>query len=198
VILRLIRGVATPTQLGELQRALDARVAGPAGAPPGLRQFHLAARPAGDWFEVLVLAVWDSLEDALAADALGLSPMLIAIRTGLIDMDPAHFETDAPTLRGPSAPPVAIRIATGTFSKPGSDLEMVGLLRERMPLIGDELSEAYVGRRMLERAVEVTFVSVWRALPIDRPLEEAFWPDIALRYDRFSVDVYGPVPMSVE
>jgi hypothetical protein len=39
----------------------------------------------------------------------------------------------------------------------------------------------------------VTFVSAWRRLPSDRPLDEAFWPDIALRYDQFVVEVYSAV-----
>jgi hypothetical protein len=30
-------------------------------------------------------------------------------------------------------------------------------------------------------------------VPEDRPLGEAFWPDIALRYDLFAVEVYSPV-----
>jgi hypothetical protein len=70
---------------------------------------------------------------------------------------------------------------------------MQNLLRQRAPLIGDEMSEAWVGRRLTGRAVEVTFVSAWRRLPTDRSLEAAFWEDIALRYDHFSVEVYSAV-----
>ena len=39
----------------------------------------------------------------------------------------------------------------------------------------------------------VTFVSAWGRLPTDRDLHEAFWPDIALRYDEFVVEVYSSV-----
>ena len=56
--------------------------------------------------------------------------------------------------------------------------------------------EAYVGRRIEGRAVEVTFVSAWGRLPEDRDLEAPFWSDIALRYDQFEVDVFEAVPLA--
>jgi len=105
----------------------------------------------------------------------------------------ALFEVDDTIRRDSDDEPVAIRIATGRFSKPGADAEMQNLLRQRAPLIGDEMAEAWVGRRLNGREVEVTFVSAWRRLPPDLSLEEAFWPDIALRYDEFAVEVYSAV-----
>ena len=51
--------------------------------------------------------------------------------------------------------------------------------------------EHFVGRRIVGHAVEVTLVSAWSRPPADRPLEDAFWPDIAFRYDDFRVEVYA-------
>jgi hypothetical protein len=73
---------------------------------------------------------------------------------------------------------------------------MLELLRQRVPLIGDEMAEAYVGRRIIERLVEVTFVSAWQRLPTNWDLADTFWPDIALRYDEFRVEVYTTVGIS--
>ena len=70
---------------------------------------------------------------------------------------------------------------------------MLELLRRRAPLVGDDMAEAYVGRRIVGRAVEIAFVSTWQQVPADRRLEDTFWPDIALRYDHFLVEVYTPV-----
>jgi hypothetical protein len=59
--------------------------------------------------------------------------------------------------------------------------------------LGDELLEAYVGRRMRGRSVEVMFLTVWASAPEDRPLDEPIWPDISARYQAFSVETYRAV-----
>jgi len=125
-------------------------------------------------------------------DANQTSPLVVARRL-LHEVEVAHFEVDESIRRQSDEQPVALRIATGRFSKPGADAEMQDLLRERAPLIGDAMAEAWVGRRLTGREVEVTFVSAWRRLPEDHALDEAFWPDIALRYDQFAVEVYSTV-----
>ena len=53
------------------------------------------------------------------------------------------------------------------------------------------MTEAYVGRRLAGRAVDVTFVSIWRERPADLALEGPFWADITVQYDEFSVEVFG-------
>lgn len=70
---------------------------------------------------------------------------------------------------------------------------MQELLRQRVPIIGPEMTEAFVGRRILDHAIEVTFASAWSRHPADRRLEDTFWPDIALRYDHFAVEVYAAI-----
>jgi hypothetical protein len=192
VILRVIRGRARPGQLEALRRALAERVGSGTGEVEGPTSLHLASRPSEPFADVLVVSFWTSAEAAAGADARGTSPLSVA-RQHLTEIDVALFEVDETILRRSEEKPVAIRLATGGFSKPGSDIEMLDLLRQRAPLVDDEMTEAYVGRRIVGRAVEVTFVSAWRALPTDRNLEDPFWADIALRYDRFEVAVYTPV-----
>lgn len=190
VILRLIRGRARPDQLEPLQAAMRQAV-GPGTAAAVLpARFHVGQRPSGDQLEVVIVAFWTSAEALAYADSNGVSPLRVAERMELRFLEAASFEVDETILRHSDRQPVTIRAATGRFSKPGADIEMQDLLRHRAPLIGDEMTEAYVGRRIAGRAVEVTFVSAWQQLPPDRKLEEPFWPDIALRYDHFEVEVY--------
>jgi hypothetical protein len=196
VILRVTRGRGTAADVAALRAVLDARLGPAAGERRGPERFHLGSRPApaagaadGER-EVIIVSHWTSAEAAAAGDAHAVSPMIFA-RDHLHDLQVAHFEVDDTIRRHSDARPAAIRLATGRFSRPGADAEMQNLLRERLPAIGDEMAEAWVGRRLKGRAVEVTFVSTWGRLPADRPLDAAFWPDIALRYDQFVVEVYS-------
>jgi hypothetical protein len=193
MILRVIRGRGDAAQLEELRRAVSARLAADAHGGVGPIRAHLGCRPGDRSLEVVVISCWQSAEAAARAEAREASPLALA-RRHLAACAAAHFEVDETILRRSPDDPVAIRVATGRFSKPGADIEMQELLRQRAPLVGEEMCEAYVGRRMADRAVEVTFVSAWRRLPTDRQLEEVFWPDIALRYDDFDVAVYTAIP----
>ena len=199
MILRAIRGRASTDELAAFHRALAETLGRDAAEQRGPEQYHLASRPAvahseasglDAELEALVISRWSSAEAAASGDARKVSPLVIAQRH-LHDLTVEHFEIDDSFIRRSDAHPVAIRLATGRFSRPGADAQMQALMRERAPLIGDEMTEAYVGRRMVGPAVEVTFVSAWSRPPADRPLEEAFWPDIALRYDVFRVEVYA-------
>lgn len=195
MILRLIRGQGGWTEVQALRAALWASLGPESGEVAGPVRFHLATRPSGAGVEVLVTSFWATPEAAAAADRRAISPLSLA-RQHLADPAAQVFEVGDMTLRGSDDEPELIRVATGRFSKPGSDIEMLDLLRQRVPLIGDEMSEAFVGRRIVDRAVEVTFVSAWRAAPAEGSLEESFWPDIALRYDQFDVALYRTVPIT--
>jgi len=199
VILRAIRGRASSDELATFQRALEETLGRDAGDQGGPERYHLGSRRVqGDpdesdaELEAIVISRWSSAEAAANGDARKVSPLVVAQRH-LRDLTVEHFEIDDSFLRRSDAHPVAIRLATGRFSRPGADAQMQALLRERAPLIGDEMTEAYVGRRIVGRAVEVTFVSAWSQPPAGRRLEEAFWPDIALRYDEFRVEVYATI-----
>ena len=192
VILRVIRGRADRAQLQALRMTCDDRFGGAADEHGPVR-IHVAARGEDSDLETLILALWRSFDDVAAADRRRASPLLLARDAGL-DVEPAHFEVDETIQRHSGEQPVAIRIATGRFSKPGADVEMQELLRRRVPDVSDDMTEAYVGRRLVDRMIDVTFVSAWRRVPPDRRLDETFWPDIALRYDAFSVEVFTPIP----
>ena len=175
-----------------LRAALVDRL-GPGPTPTdGPDRYHLGARPSADGVDVLVLACWPSAEAAAAGDAREVSAWRIAARH-LDDVEVGHFEVDLNILRDPDVQPAALRIATGRFSRPGTDIQMQELLRERVDTIAEEMTEAYVGRRLVGRAVDVAFVSAWRSQPAEPRLEEPFWPDISLRYDEFDVEVYARV-----
>ena len=192
VILRVIRGRAGRDRVTALRADLVARLGeGPAPAI-GPDRYHLGARASGESEDVLVLSCWPSAEAVEAGDRQDISPLRVASRH-LKDLTVAHFEVDLNLLRDPDVHPIALRVATGRFSHPGTDIQMQELLRDRLHTIGEEMFEAYVGRRLVGRAVDVAFVSAWQARPSDHPLEDAFWPDISLRYDTFDVEVYGPV-----
>ena len=196
MILRVIRGRGSRSDVAALRAALDSALGPAAGERRGPERFHLGTRPppgeANGELDVIVISHWASAEAARDGDAAQLSPLAFA-RRHLEPLEVVHFEVDETIRRHSDEPPLAIRVATGTFSKPGADAEMQNILRQRAPLIGEEMAEAWVGRRLAGRAVEVTFVSAWRRLPSDHRLEDAFWPDIALRYDEFAVEVYSAV-----
>ena len=189
MILQVIRGRARPGQVDALGAALDEEPGSDGHEDRGPVRLHRGTRPAGEDLDAIIVSSWLTFEAALAADARGISPLSIA-RATLPTVETAHFELDETIVRNSAEAAIAIRLGIGRFSKPGSDIEMLQALRERVPLVGDEMSEAYVGRRMVGRSVEVAFVSAWQRLPTDRVLEESFWPDVALRYDEFTVEVY--------
>ena len=202
MILRVMRGRGTREEVMALRAALDEAFV-PGGAERrGLERLHIGWReshgPSGDdtrangEYEVAVVSHWISAEAAASSDAAEASGPAY-VRSMVRDVEVVHFEVDETIRRQSNDSAVAIRIATGRFTQPGADTEMQNLLRQRAPLIGDEMAEAWVGRRLSGRAVEVTFVSAWRGLPEHRSLEDAFWPDIALRYEQFVVEVYTPV-----
>lgn len=199
MILRVIRGRADSDQFARVAEALQATLAPGRGSHPNLARLHVgwrerAAEPqtAAGECDVVVLSFWTSAEAAAAADAKGASPLSIArrqIRSITVD----HFEIDETVLRDPDAHARWIRIATGGFSKAGADKEMLDLLRQRAPALGDPLLEACVGRRIVGREVQIAFVSIWREQPAGQSLADAFWSDIALRYDFFEVDVFETI-----
>lgn len=192
MILRVIRGRADRGRLAAFRTDIDHELGAGPDAAYGPDRHHLGVRPAGDLDDVLVLACWRSAEAAAAGDARNVSPLQLA-RRHLDDVRVEHFEVDRNVLRDADAAVIALRVATGRFSRPGGDIRMQELLRERLSEVGPEMTEAYVGRRLAGRGVDVTFVSLWHQRPSGQRLEDPFWPDISIQYDEFSVEVYGPV-----
>ena len=201
MILRVIHGHAAYRDLEELARAFGPVLPATRGGDPGLRRVHVGHRdlspndngPDAE-AEIAVVTFWESAETVSDADRRGTSPLTIA-RRHLRDLEVEHFEIDETVFCDESKPVRLIRIATGRVSKPGAHTEMLELLRARAPLLGDPMVEAYTGRRMVGREVCVTFVSTWHEAPAGKQLEDALWPDIALRYDSFEVCVYRTMAM---
>lgn len=192
MILRVIRGRADREKVHALRRALIERLGpGPDGRD-GPDRYHLGIRPSDDQVDVLLLACWRSAEAATDGDARGVSPLRLAARH-LGHAEVEHFEIDMNVLRDAEVQPVALRVATGRFRRPGGHIQMQELLRQRLGSVGPEMTEAYVGRRLVGPSVDVTFVSAWRGVPAGQALEAPFWPDISIQYDEFNVEVYGPV-----
>ena len=217
VILRVIHGRGGPGQLEAVAGALRGTLAPAPAVGQSLARFHLGHRAivaeggaaagnaaasdatardgAPDDMDIGLISCWASAEEAAAADRRGTSPLAIA-RTRLRDLTVEHFEIDETVLREVGRRARLLRIATGQFSKPGSDKEMLDLLRQRVPNIGSPMVEAHIGRRMVGREVRITFISTWFEAPSGRDLRDAFWTDIALRYDSFDVRVYQTIPIT--
>ncbi len=195
MILRVVRGRASAAQLESLRAALSSAADRGDGDLAGPAWFRLGSRPAGADSDVVLVSFWGTAEEAAADELLDVGPLVLAQRH-LGDVDAVHFEVGETILRHSDGQPRFVRIATGRFSKPGSDIEMLDLLRQRAPLLSEEMTEAFVGRRVVGRAVEVTFMSGWSAVPADHVLDVPFWDDIALRYDEFEVGVYSTLPIA--
>jgi hypothetical protein len=208
VILRVMRGRGGRDQVVALRHVLRDQLAAE-GAGRGPERFQLGWRAAPEVtgmddataaddagpdavHDVVLISQWSAAEAAASADSNETSPLVTA-RRHLGPINVVHFEVDESIRRQSEEAPVAIRLATGRFSKPGADVEMQNLLRERAPQIAEDMTDAWIGRRLSGRAVEVIFVSCWRGLPAGRSLEDPLWSDIALRYDEFAVEVYSAV-----
>jgi hypothetical protein len=139
-------------------------------------------RATGELVEVTLWNEVDAARAALPAPIVGVDPPIAV-----------DFDVGDTWFRRSDAPPVALRTDIGRFSRRGSDVEMIDLVRERIPTIGDEMLEAAVGRRVVGGAVEVLFFSTWAREPADRPVEAPFWPDRSLRYDDFRIRVVTPL-----
>ncbi|HJW21242.1 MAG TPA: hypothetical protein VJ506_02315 [Candidatus Limnocylindrales bacterium] len=157
-------------------------VAGVTGGtrPPlerGLVRAHLGTdRATGELVEV---TVWDDTESARSAGGDGHSA--------------EYFDIGTTWLEWSREEPVVFRVAVGRFTRPGSDREMLAALRDRIPELGDGMTESAAGRRLNGRAVEVLFFSAWAREPAGRRVDRAFWRDLSLHDDGFVVRVCSPV-----
>ena len=197
MILRTVPGRIRPGGIADLATGRVAGSVARAEPPPGLLRAHVAVDRGGR--ELLTVSVWDSVESAVGADSSTGDDELDRMLAEVGDLEePTYFDIGGTWVQRSQDPPVALRLAIGRFTKPGSDIEMQDLLRRRLPTIGAAMSEACVGRRIVGNSVEVLFYSAWLEEPADRPLDISFWPDISLRYDHFAVRVFVPVAVAAE
>jgi quinol monooxygenase YgiN len=194
MILRLVRARVLPGQGTALREALHDALPARIRATEGLLRAHVGLRDIGAEQEVLFITIWSSAEAVVSA--VGGDVARMAAIEGIsehIEMRSVDlFEVDESSVRTSAAQPIVLRTSAGWIEL-GPDVEIQQELRRRMRELGDELLEAYVGRRMRGRSVEVTFVTVWAAAPDERPLDEPIWPDISARYQSFSVETYQAV-----
>jgi hypothetical protein len=195
VILRIVRGRVASDRIDGLIATFDEPFRVAARSTPGLVRFHVGVRaPSPGERELVVVTFWATVEHAL--EAYGGS--LDAVRaldwagdpTALRDV--AFFEVDESTLRRSAADATILRITVGRVAR-GIDPEIQAELRTRMHALEPEMIEAYVGRRILGRDVEIAFISAWQREPRTRSLDAPFWPDISARYDAFEVATFEPI-----
>ena len=192
MILRVVNGVIPP---GELNRVVDTyrRDYVPiAAATSGLDRYVIAGRTSDDGSVAFAaMTLWASIDAALAA----YDGNLTAIRTidgrthgeTLTSVD--YYEVDAEGARRRDGTPTLLRLTAGTVAR-GLDSAIQQELRERLPDLPDDVLEAFVGRRVQNRSVEIALVTTWSDVPAGRDLGEPIWPAISNRYDSFRIDLH--------
>jgi hypothetical protein len=194
MILRLVRARVLPGRSDALSASLHDALPARIQATEGLLRAHIGLRDIDDGQEILFITIWSSAEAVVSAVGGDVSRM--AALEGISEHVEVHtvdlFEVDESSVRTSAAQPIVLRTSSGWIEL-GPDVEIQQELRRRMRELGSELLEAYVGRRMRGRSVEVTFVTVWASTPEDRPLDDPIWPDISARYQSFSVETYQAV-----
>ena len=195
MILRIVRGRVASDRLDDLVATFDEPFRTAALSTPGLVRFHVGVRaPSADECELVVVTFWATVEHALEAYGGSLDAVRMLDWAG----DPAalhevaYFEIDESTLRRSEADASILRLTVGRVAR-GLDADIQAELRSRMHALEPEMTEAYVGRRILGADVEIAFISAWRREPATRSLDAPFWPDISARYDAFEVATYEPI-----
>jgi hypothetical protein len=189
-VLRIVWGRVESARFPALADAFrDASTEGP--KPDGLVAWHLGTRPSAAARAVAGLTVWESADQALVALGSGLaSSRTLGGLGGAAEFSRADFyEIDAARVHPVRGDPAFLRVATGLLAGPSTS-EMLGEMRQRLPLVGPEMVEAYIGRRLVAAGVEIAFVSIWENLPDVRQLEMPLWPDLARRKESFAVQTF--------
>jgi hypothetical protein len=196
MILRIVRGRVEDDRLAALTAGFTGPFRDIARTTPGLVRFHAATRAIPDEgrHDLVVVTFWATVDAALAAfdGDLGTVRTLDGIGTHADLDEVAYFEVDESQLRRSATEPAFLRLTLGRMTR-GIDAEIQQELRRRMRDLGPEMTEAYVGRRIIGTDVEIAFISAWTTAPGSRALDRAFWPDIAQRYDTFEVGTYVPL-----
>ena len=193
MILRMVRGRVLPGRHQALRAGLRASFSQVRDIP-GLIQAHMALRSAAEGTEFAVISTWTTPDATMAAFGPDVSRVaeLPGITEHLEFRTVEHFELDESVLIQADQPSGIVRIAVGSIEL-GSDVEIQQELRRRVHELGDEVVEAFVGRRIREQMVEIAFVTLWSGRPADRPLEEPVFPDVADRYSSYWIEVYDEV-----
>ena len=195
MILRIVRGRMAVHQLEALSAAFEQSSDGRAGPTSGLVRSHVGIRPlAGDEHEVVLVTCWETVDAAIAADGGDLDALRSLHRPAAdaVLLEVAYFEVDESTLRRSEAVADVLRLSVGRVAR-GLDVDIQHELRERMHLLEADMTEGYVGRRILGGDVEIAFISAWEREPAGRSLDAPVWPDISASYDAFEVATFRPL-----
>jgi hypothetical protein len=193
LILRMVRGRVLPGRHEVLRTGLLASLPG-VRELAGTVQAHMALRIASEGNEFAVISTWATPDAAMAV--FGPNVDKVASVPGVSEYldfrTVEHFELDESLLVHTDQRPAVARIAIGSVEL-GSDVEIQQEIRRRMGDLGEDVVEAYVGRRIRDKMVEVAFVTLWARSPADRALDEPLWLDVAERYASYSIEVYDEI-----
>ena len=192
VILRVVSGRVRPSALDRVSASFRAQYVPVAERTIGLVRYLIGACPTADGeHDLAVMTIWTRVDHALSA----LDGDLSAVRTldganhGEQLTSVVHYELDqAADADSGGGRPTLVRTAIGRVAR-GLDADVQQQLRRHMPELPGEACEAWIGRRVVDDDVEIAFVSTWTEAPVERPLDEPLWTDVADRYDEFQVSV---------
>jgi len=193
LILRIVRGRVLPGRRDTLRAGLVASFS-QIRELGGIHQAHFALRGVANDTEFAIVSTWTTPDAAMAVFGRNVDGVVSmpGVTENLDYRSVEHFEIDESLLLHADEPPTVARIAVGSVAL-GNDVEIQQEIRARIGAFGGEVSEAYVGRRIRERAVEVAFVSLWAGWPADLPLDEPLWHDVAERYESYWIEVYDEI-----
>jgi len=194
VILRIVRGDVAP---GALQPLIDGFVEGyapRARATPGLVRYYVGLGPQPDETEVVAITLWTSVDAAIAAfdGDLAQPRMLDGVSANANLREVAYWEVEETLLRRSDREPERLRLTFGRVSQ-GADAAIQEELRQRLHTLEPGMTEAYLGRRLVDTDVEIAFISVWSSVLEGRDLTTPVWPDISTRYTSFALELYRPI-----
>ncbi len=190
MILRIVRGRVAADRRSDVMDWFLTTYVPAARRLPGLVRYRVGFGHEGDEREFVAVTFWISVEAALAAydGDLAAVRVFVPVPDAVTLTRVEYYEIDESVFRR-GAEPTLLRITVGR-TEHGHDAEIQQELRHRLPELGDELAEAYVGRRIVGGAVDVAFISTWHRAPAGRHLEAAIWPDISSAYEQFEVVTY--------
>ena len=193
MILRIVRGRILPGHHDALRAGIGTSFPQVRDLP-GILQARMALRRATEGNEFAVISTWATPDAAMAVFGRNVDrvPTLPDVTEHLDFRSLEHFEIDESLLVRSDEPPTVARVAVGSVAL-GNDVAIQQEIRQRMGDLGGKVTEACVGRRIRDRAVEVAFVTMWAGRPADRPLEEPLWHDVAERYESYSIEVYDEI-----
>jgi hypothetical protein len=195
VILRVVSGQIRPGELDAVSQSFRRAYSPIAAETPGLRRYVVGVRPIeGGACRLAAMSIWDGVEAALAAYGGELAtPRTLDGRDHGAMLDRVdHYEVEAGRNLAGGREPTRLRLTAGTVAR-GLDADIQRELRARVPELPDEALEAYVGRRVLGRVVEIAFVSTWTEPPSGLALDAPIWPAISARYETFRLEVHDVI-----